>query len=312
MGLLLFLGGTKNNSSWREDLVPLLDYEKLAYFNPVVKTWDDEAYEREMFLKSLPTTVELFVITEESKNKSDITEALNSSLQKPERTIFMYLPEGFSQEQVNSLEIIKDTIKENGGYTANSLYEVGYVFKGLCLGNNSDKINNRLANRRKKLNLEKIFNSLESTLKYGKKGISYEDIFDILGITDLLESTYIDISELSKSYRDIIFKSLKNFIKLPLYKDLKLENEDDLRFLRDSAQFKGFIKNIFEEIKNKLVSRQYRVEKYLKKFDTGIEVEVDEVAKDTNLDKVSLMFILSELKENKKIYDYNGRVVNLL
>ena len=43
MNLLLFLGGTCNGSVWREDLIPLLEYEKIPYFNPVVDHWDGYA-----------------------------------------------------------------------------------------------------------------------------------------------------------------------------------------------------------------------------------------------------------------------------
>jgi hypothetical protein len=34
-----FLGGTCNNSQWREALIPML---KIDYFNPVVKDWTPE------------------------------------------------------------------------------------------------------------------------------------------------------------------------------------------------------------------------------------------------------------------------------
>ena len=36
----VFLGGTCNNSTWREELIPQL---KIDYYNPVVKDWTLES-----------------------------------------------------------------------------------------------------------------------------------------------------------------------------------------------------------------------------------------------------------------------------
>lgn len=41
----VFLGGTTNDSDWRDKLVPKL---KIKSFNPVVKDWNDEAQKREI------------------------------------------------------------------------------------------------------------------------------------------------------------------------------------------------------------------------------------------------------------------------
>ena len=40
----VFLGGTCNNSTWRDTLIPLL---KIDYFNPVVDDWTPECQEQE-------------------------------------------------------------------------------------------------------------------------------------------------------------------------------------------------------------------------------------------------------------------------
>ena len=40
----VFLGGTCNNSTWRDKLIPLL---KIDYFNPVVEDWTEEAQQIE-------------------------------------------------------------------------------------------------------------------------------------------------------------------------------------------------------------------------------------------------------------------------
>jgi hypothetical protein len=42
MGSTVFLGGTCNNSKWRDILIPKL---KVSYFNPVVENWTPECQE---------------------------------------------------------------------------------------------------------------------------------------------------------------------------------------------------------------------------------------------------------------------------
>ena len=41
----VFLGGTCNNTTWRDELIKKL---KIDYFNPVVDDWNEEAYRREL------------------------------------------------------------------------------------------------------------------------------------------------------------------------------------------------------------------------------------------------------------------------
>ncbi len=46
----VFLGGTCNKTTWREELIPLLTID---YFNPVVKDWTPECQEIEKQQKEL-------------------------------------------------------------------------------------------------------------------------------------------------------------------------------------------------------------------------------------------------------------------
>lgn len=41
----VFLGGTTNNSDWRDTLIKKL---KIEYFNPVVKDWNEDAQKEEI------------------------------------------------------------------------------------------------------------------------------------------------------------------------------------------------------------------------------------------------------------------------
>ena len=37
----IFLGGTCAKSTWRDELIPMLDQSKISAFNPVVEHWDE-------------------------------------------------------------------------------------------------------------------------------------------------------------------------------------------------------------------------------------------------------------------------------
>ena len=43
----VFLGGTCNESTWRNELIPLLENAGVEYFNPVVDNWTPECQEEE-------------------------------------------------------------------------------------------------------------------------------------------------------------------------------------------------------------------------------------------------------------------------
>lgn len=45
----VFLGGTCNESKWREELISKLDLNSIEYFNPVVEDWTKECMEIEKY-----------------------------------------------------------------------------------------------------------------------------------------------------------------------------------------------------------------------------------------------------------------------
>jgi len=128
----IFLGGTCNNSTWRDELIPLL---KCDYFNPIVDDWNDEAYKRE--LKERETCDYcLYVITSQTKGVYSIAEVVDDSNKRPDKTIFTFLEEGFDSEQIKSLKAVGEMIKKNGAYYPNcsSIIELAAVLNYLnCL-----------------------------------------------------------------------------------------------------------------------------------------------------------------------------------
>ena len=120
----VFLGGTCNESSWRKDLIPMLD---MNYFNPVVDDWNKEAQQEEEYQKEI-CTYHLYTITPKMTGVYSIAEVVDDSNKRPGGTIFCILSEDerdiFTEGQVRSLSAVADIILRNGGevfYTLNDV-----------------------------------------------------------------------------------------------------------------------------------------------------------------------------------------------
>jgi hypothetical protein len=119
----IFLGGTCNNSTWRNELIPKLETMGVDYFNPVVKDWTP-ACQKEEIKQRKECDYCLYTITSEMTGVYSIAEAVESVFTRPYATIFCYLQEGFSSGQIKSLEQTAKLIERNGGYICNSLEEI--------------------------------------------------------------------------------------------------------------------------------------------------------------------------------------------
>ena len=110
----IFLGGTCNNSEWRDKITPNL---KCGYFNPVVKDWNDEAYNKELYERATCDYV-LYVITPKMTGVYSIAEVVDDSNKRPNKTIFSFLSEDGSEKfidsQTKSLESTGKMISKNG------------------------------------------------------------------------------------------------------------------------------------------------------------------------------------------------------
>jgi len=110
----VFLGGTCNDSTWRDELIPML---KIDYFNPVVEEWTEEAYEEELRERESCDFC-LYVITPEMKGVYSIAEVIDDSNKRPEKTIFCFGDYGeleFDSDQHKSLTKVGKMVQTNGG-----------------------------------------------------------------------------------------------------------------------------------------------------------------------------------------------------
>ena len=83
----VFLGGTCNNTIWREKLIPIL---KIDYFNPVVDDWTLECQKEEIKQRNKCDFC-LYVITPSMKGVYSIAEVVDDSNKRPSKTILCIL-----------------------------------------------------------------------------------------------------------------------------------------------------------------------------------------------------------------------------
>ena len=154
-----------------------------------------------------------------------------------------------------------------------------------------------------------FFKHFDEFLKLAENAFSYEKIFDLSGITDILKKMYIFPKDLTKEYVDIFYKAIREFIRQPLYKDTSLNDAKDLKFLKTDEQFKSKIQVTISKVKKELDSRTTRVMEELLNYGSNEEISLEEFSKAVKLDRASLLFILDDLKDTGVIYDYNGREI---
>jgi hypothetical protein len=107
----VFLGGTWNNSTWREELIPKL---KIPYFNPVVDNWTEENIAIEEKEKQ-ESSIHLYVITAAMTGVYSIAEIITSSYLKNVTTIMQVVPSGFEKDQLKSLDAVGKLLEKQGG-----------------------------------------------------------------------------------------------------------------------------------------------------------------------------------------------------
>lgn len=118
------LFGTCNDSTWRYQLIPLL---QLDFFNPVVKDWTPACQAEERHQREVCDYV-LYTITPRMLGVYSIAEVVDDSNKRPEKTIFCLLesdgPIKFSFGELKSLHAVADLVARNGAICFYSLEQV--------------------------------------------------------------------------------------------------------------------------------------------------------------------------------------------
>jgi len=122
----VFLGGTCNESKWREKLITIFN-EEVDYFNPVVEDWTPECMEEENRQKEICDYC-LYVITPKMTGVFSIAEVVDDSNKRPDKTIFCFLLEDekefFTKSQIKSLVAVEKIVEGNGSIAFMGLHGV--------------------------------------------------------------------------------------------------------------------------------------------------------------------------------------------
>jgi hypothetical protein len=120
----VFLGGTCNNSHWRDALIPKL---KINYYNPVVQNWTVE-HENEELRQRVTCDYCLYVLTPKMTGVFSIAEVVDDSNKRPEKTIFCILTtdeeQTFTSHQLKSMNAVCKMVEENGAKVFSTIEEV--------------------------------------------------------------------------------------------------------------------------------------------------------------------------------------------
>lgn len=79
----VFLGGTCNETTWRDELIPMLQCD---YFNPVVPDWNEAAQQNELKEREV-CDVLLYVLTPAMTGVYSIAEIVEDSIMNATKTI---------------------------------------------------------------------------------------------------------------------------------------------------------------------------------------------------------------------------------
>ncbi len=126
----VFLGGTCNESSWRDYLISMLTID---YFNPVVEDWTPECMAEELRQRD-ECDYCLYVITPKMTGVYSIAEAVDDSNKRPNKVLFIVLDsdEGatFNLGQRKSLASVSAMMSRNGSIVFPNLNDVAEWLNG--------------------------------------------------------------------------------------------------------------------------------------------------------------------------------------
>jgi len=126
----VFLGGTCNDSKWRDILISHLTID---YFNPVVDDWTPECMIEERKQREICNYC-LYTITPKMTGVYSIAEVIDDSNKKPEKTLFCLLNKDdndyFTESQLLSLQQVLKMVQRNGSKTFTDLKSVSEYLNG--------------------------------------------------------------------------------------------------------------------------------------------------------------------------------------
>jgi hypothetical protein len=137
----VFLGGTANGSTWRDQLIPLLE---VSYFNPIVQDWTAEDKRREEQARAA-CKVQAYVISPKMKGFFSIAELVRDAMAARKPVVYCFLIEDagekFDNHQSDSIIAIENMLADYGmAHMAHDLQEVASLCNELVGSNGKEKI----------------------------------------------------------------------------------------------------------------------------------------------------------------------------
>ena len=121
---VVFLGGTCNDSTWRNRMMIYLHEAGLKWFNPVVDDWNEAAQKNELRERKRCDFC-LYTITPKKTGDYAIAEVVDDSNKHPEKTVLILLRDDdkdqFDDRQWKSLGAVAQLVKRNGGQIFDNL-----------------------------------------------------------------------------------------------------------------------------------------------------------------------------------------------
>lgn len=121
----VFLGGTCDDSKWRNKFIPMLDKTKIDYFNPIVSDWNEEARVNELYHRENDDYV-LYVLSRTYSTYS-IAEVVDDSNKRPDKTICCIISESenpLTKQELKHLNQVGKMVERNGAKYFTSLEDV--------------------------------------------------------------------------------------------------------------------------------------------------------------------------------------------
>ena len=110
----VFLGGTCNESTWRDKIIQMLEID---YFNPVVDDWTEDCMKLEIIERQTCDFC-LYILTPKMTGVYSIAEVVDDSNKRSEKTILVLLEydDGvqFTKSQLKSIKAVARLVKSNG------------------------------------------------------------------------------------------------------------------------------------------------------------------------------------------------------
>lgn len=123
------LGGVCGTSHWRDDFLKKINRDDIEFYNPVVSEWKwTNETKEEKRARILSCDYLIYFLAPPMQGFSSVASVVDYSNKFPEKILFCYAieneGESFTQHQSESMKVVEDIVRENGGKVFSSLDEI--------------------------------------------------------------------------------------------------------------------------------------------------------------------------------------------